>query len=157
MRKKLMLFAAPALAIACLSSLTACGKKYDLVIYNWEDYIYLGTEDNGEITDNSIVEKFVAYYEEKYGQSISVAYETFSTNEEMYKQIRNGSIKADLICPSDYMIQKMANEGRLEPFSYDEIKDEYATSLSNWDTYGSPFIRGRFANETLKDGSSFLK
>ena len=157
MRKKLMLLGAPVMAIACLSSLTACGKKYDLVIYNWEDYIYLGTEDNGEITDDSIVEKFVAYYEETYGESISVAYETFSTNEEMYKQIKNGSIKADLICPSDYMIQKMANEDRLEPFSYDETKDEYAESLKNWDEYGSPFIRGRFANETLKDGSSFLK
>ena len=158
MRKKLMLLGAPALAIACLSSLTACGKHYDLVIYNWEDYIYLGTEDDGKITDDSIVEKFVAYYAENHdGEQISVAYETFSTNEEMYKQIKNGSIKADLICPSDYMIQKMANEGRLEPFSYDEAKDEYAESLKNWDEYGSPFIRGRFANETLKDGSSFLK
>ena len=119
MRKsKLMLFAAPILAVSTLSSLTACGKHYDLVIYNWEDYIYLGTEDNGTITDESIVEKFVAYHAETHdGEKISVAYETFSTNEDMYKQIKMGSIKADLICPSDYMIQKMANEGRLEPFS----------------------------------------
>ena len=76
MRKKLMLLGAPALAIACLSSLTACGKHYDLVIYNWEDYIYLGTEDNGKITDDSIVEKFVAYYAETHdGEQISVAYD----------------------------------------------------------------------------------
>ena len=159
MRKsKLMLFAAPILAVSTLSSLTACGKHYDLVIYNWEDYIYLGTEDNGTITDESIVEKFVAYHAETHdGEKISVAYETFSTNEDMYKQIKMGSIKADLICPSDYMIQKMANEGRLEPFSYNEEKDEYAESLNNWDEYGSPFIRDRFANEKLQDGSSFLK
>ena len=158
MRKKLMLLGAPALAIACLSSLTACGKHYDLVIYNWEDYIYLGTEDNGKITDDSIVEKFVAYYAETHdGEQISVAYETFSTNEEMYKQIKNKSIKADLICPSDYMIQKMANEGRLEAFSYNEEQDKYEESLKNWDDFGSPFIRERFANEKLKDGSSFLK
>jgi len=158
MRKKLMLLGAPVLAIACLSSLTACGKKYDLVIYNWEDYIYLGTDENGKIVDKSLVDKFVDYYAETHdGETISVAYETFSTNEDMYKQIKMGAIKADLICPSDYMIQKMANEGRLEPFSYDEAKDEYADSLKNWDEYGSPFIRDRFANETLKDGSSFLK
>ena len=158
MRKKLMLLGAPALAIACLSSLTACGKTYDLVIYNWEDYIYLGTDENGKIVDKSMVQKFVDYYAETHdGKTISVAYETFSTNEDMYKQIKMGAIKADLICPSDYMIQKMANEGRLEPFSYDEAKDEYAESLSNWDEFGSPFIRDRFANETLKDGSSFLK
>ena len=158
MRKKLMLLGAPALAIACLSSLTACGKTYDLVIYNWEDYIYLGTDENGKIVDKSMVQKFVDYYAETHdGKTISVAYETFSTNEDMYKQIKMGAIKADLICPSDYMIQTMANECRLEPFSYDEAKDEYAESLSNWDEFGSPFIRDRFANETLKDGSSFLK
>ena len=158
MRKKLMLFGTPVLAIACLSSLTACGKQYDLVIYNWEDYIYLGTAENGKIVDKSLVDKFVDYYAETHdGETISVAYETFSTNEDMYKQIKMGSIKADLICPSDYMIQKMANEGRLEPFSYDEDQDKYSESLSNWDEFGSPFIRERFANETLKDGSSFLK
>ena len=158
MSKKVILFAAPALAIACLSSLTACGKEYDLVIYNWEDYIYLGTDDDGTIVDKSIVDRFVDYYADTHdGKTISVAYETFSTNEDMYKQIKMGAIKADLICPSDYMIQKMANEGRLEPFSYDEEKDEYAASLSNWDEFGSPFIRDRFASETLKDGSSFLK
>ncbi len=158
MRKsKLMLLGAPILAVASLGSLTACGKSYDLVIYNWEDYIYLGTESDGKIVDKSLVEKFVEYYQETHGISISVAYETFSTNEDMYKQIKMGAIKADLICPSDYMIQKMANEGRLEPFSYDQSKDEYAESLSNWDEFGSPYIRNRFANEKLEDGSSFLK
>ena len=66
MRKKLMLLGAPVLAIACLSSLTACGKKYDLVIYNWEDYIYLGTDENGKIVDKSLVDKFVDYYAETH-------------------------------------------------------------------------------------------
>lgn len=158
MRKtKLTLLGAPLLALASLASLTGCGKTYDLVIYNWEDYIYLGTESDGKIVDKSIVDKFVEYYQEKSGKTISVAYETFSTNEDMYKQIKMGAIKADLICPSDYMIQKMANEGRLEPFSYNEKEDSYGASLKNWDDFGSPFIRERFASETLQDGSSFLK
>ena len=120
--------------------LTACSKKYDLVIYNWEDYIYEGTDDDGNYVEDGTVAAFEKYYEEKTGKKIKVGYECFSTNEEMYQQISLGSIRPDLICPSDYMIQKMANEGMLEEFSYDAANDKYAESLSNWDTYGSPFI-----------------
>lgn len=151
-----LLAAAPLLAVGTLVSLTGCSAKYDLVIYNWEDYIYEGTDDDGNIVDDSTVKAFEKYYKEKTGKAIKVGYECFSTNEEMYQQISLGAISPDLICPSDYMIQKMANEGLLEPFSYDAENDKYAESLSNWDTYGSPFIRDRFAAETLNDGSSFL-
>ncbi len=156
-KSKLALLAtAPALALGALVSLTACSTKYDLVIYNWEDYIYEGTDDDGNYVEDGTVAAFEKYYEEKTGKKIKVGYECFSTNEEMYQQISLGSISPDLICPSDYMIQKMANEGMLEEFSYDATNDKYAESLSNWDTYGSPFIRTRFANETLANGSSFL-
>ena len=55
------------------------------------------------------------------------------------------------------MIQKMANEGRLLPFSYNETTDKYTKALENWDTNSSPFIRDRFKNEKLNDGSCFLK
>ena len=157
MRKKLVLLAAPVLAVSSLASLTGCNKKYDLVIYNWEDYIYEGTDGSGKKVDKGTIERFEEYYEKEHGTKISVAYETFSTNEDMYKQIKMGAIKADLICPSDYMIQKMANEGRLEPFSYNAAQDKYGESLKNWDEFGSPFIRNRFANEKLLDGSSFLQ
>ena len=157
MRKnKLLLLGAPAMALGCLTSLTACGTKYDLVIYNWEDYIYEGTDEKGKKVDDSLVKKFEKFYQQETGQAIKVGYETFSTNEEMYQQIKLGAISPDLICPSDYMIQKMANEGLLEPFSYDETNDTYDESLSNWDTYASPYIRGRFADEKLDNGKSFL-
>ncbi len=148
---------APFLAIAALASLTGCAKKYDLVIYNWEDYIYEGTDDTGKIVEDGTIKAFEKYYKEKTGKSIKVGYECFSTNEEMYQQLSLGAISPDLICPSDYMIQKMANEDLLEPFSYNETTDTYEESLSNWDQYGSPFIRSRFAAETLANGSSFLK
>ena len=151
-KRKLLLSALPFMAMGTLVSLTACSKSYDLVIYNWEDYIFEGDKDA-----KGTVKAFEEYYSQIAGKKISVAYETFSTNEDMYKQLKLGSIKPDLICPSDYMIQKMANEGMLLPFSYDETKDEYAESLKNWDEYGSPYIRNKFAGEKLKDGSSFLK
>ena len=152
-----LLAAAPCLAVGALMSLTGCQTKYDLVIYNWEDYIYEGTDDSGKIVADGTIKAFEKYYQEKTGTKIKVGYECFSTNEEMYKQICLGAISPDLICPSDYMIQKMANEGMLEEFSYNAETDTYADSLSNWAEFGSPFIRERFANETLANGSSFLQ
>ena len=151
----------PFLAIGSVSMLSGCTGKYDatLTVYNWEDYIYEGKDEDGNYVDDEggICERFEAYYKEKTGLRVKVNYKKFGTNEFMYQQIQMGAIKADLVCPSDYMIQKMANDGMLEPFSYDESTDKYSESLSNWDKYGSPYIRERFASEKLKDGSSFLK
>ena len=159
LKKRMLLLSAPFLALSSLAMLTGCGKKYDvkLVVYNWEDYIYEGTDANGKIVGDSLVRMFEKDYQERTGKTIKVEYETFSTNEEMYTQMSLNAIKPDLICPSDYMIQKMANEGMLEAFSYNETSKKYAESLSNWETYGSPYIRARFDKETLLDGSSFLK
>ena len=151
-----LLLSTPFLAVGTLVSLTGCSKKYDLVIYNWEDYIYEGTDDTGKIIGDGTIKAFEKYYEALHGTKIRVGYECFSTNEEMYTQISLGAISPDLICPSDYMIQKMANDGMLEPFSYNESTKEYGESLHQWAYYGSPYLKERFANETLKDGSSFL-
>ena len=157
-KKKITLFASVLLACGSVTCLAGCASSYDetLTIYNWEDYIYEGTDDEGNQVEDGTIKAFEKYYLEKTGKKLHVDYQTFSTNEDMKKQIELGAVKADLICPSDYMIQKMANDGLLEPFSYDQKTDKYQESLSNWDQYGSPFIRERFANEKLKDGSSFL-
>ena len=156
LKRRIAFLASTCIALGALVSLTSCGKKYDLVIYNWEDYIYEGTDDQDNQVDDSLVDKFVKYYADKHGKTLKVAYETFSTNEEMYQQIKLGAVKPDVICPSDYMIQRMANEDLLEPFSYDESSKKYGESLNNWETYGSPFIMDRFASEKLENGKSFL-
>ena len=39
--------------------------------------------------------------------------DTFDTNEEMYPVIKNGSVNYDVICASDYMIDKMTGENLL--------------------------------------------
>jgi len=156
---KITFFAIAFVALSSAAILASCAPKYDvkLVIYNWEDYIYEGTDEDGNIIDDSLVEMFEDYYKEKTGQVLKVFYEGFSTNEEMYQQLKLGAIKPDLIVPSDYMIQRMANENRLEKFDYDSTTGVYGEVLSNWDEFGSPYIKERFAAETLKDGSSFLE
>ena len=60
-----LLATAPALALGALVSLTACSTKYDLVIYNWEDYIYEGTDDDGNYVEDGTIAAFEKYYEEK--------------------------------------------------------------------------------------------
>ena len=154
--KKLFFLAIPGLVLS--SGLAACAPKYDvkLVVYNWDDYIYDGTDDDGNIVDKSVVKRFEEYYKEQHDLTLKVEYRTFKTPEEMYGKIKAGSIKPDLICPSDYMIQKMANEGRLEKFSYTESTGKYGASLKNFEDYGSPFIKERFQSVKLKDGNSFL-
>ena len=153
--KKLLFLAIPAMAI---SGLTGCAPKYDvkITVYNWADYIYDGTDDDGNIVDKSVVKRFEEYYKEQHDLVLKVEYRTFSTPEEMYSKIKNGSVKADLICPSDYMIQKMANEGRLEKFSFSEDTGKYGDSLKNFEDNGSQFIKDRFQSVKLQDGNSFL-
>ena len=85
-KSKILFSAVPFMALGTLFSLTACSKKYDLVIYNWEDYIFEGSKDA-----DGTVKAFEKYYSEIAGKKISVAYETFSTNEDMYKQLKLGS------------------------------------------------------------------
>ena len=149
--KKLLMFAIPAMA---MGSLVGCAPKYDvkLIVYNWADYIFEGDKENPKT-----IKAFEQYYKEKHGLVLKVDYRTFATNEIMYTQVKEGSIKPDLICPSDYMIQKMANEGMLAKFSYDEANATYAESLKNFGDYGSPFIKERFSNVKLNDNSSLLQ
>jgi spermidine/putrescine transport system substrate-binding protein len=142
MKKRLSqtLWATSSLILGTLS-LSSC-THYDLtlVVYNWEDYIFEGTDEYGNIEAKSTVDKFSDYYYETYGKTVYVSYETFSTPEDMYNQMNAGSIQPDLICPSDYRIQKMEAEGLLEKFDFDMETKEYEDKLSNFRDYGSPYI-----------------
>jgi spermidine/putrescine transport system substrate-binding protein len=88
--------------------LTSCSDKPDIrtiKIYNWVDYI-----------DESILDQFVDYFKELTGETITYVYDTFETNESMYNTVKTGKTDYDVICPSEYMIQKMIREDMLEKF-----------------------------------------
>ena len=97
------------LIIVCLTlMLTSCSDKPDIrtiKIYNWVDYI-----------DESILDQFVDYFKELTGETITYVYDTFETNESMYNTVKTGKTDYDVICPSEYMIQKMIREDMLEKF-----------------------------------------
>ena len=76
----------------------------ELYVYNWGEYI-----------DESVIEQF----EEETG--IKVIYDVFETNEEMYPVIEAGAVRYDAVCPSDYMIQRMAENGLLSEINFENI------------------------------------
>ena len=78
------------------------GEK--LVVYNWGEYI-----------DPEVLTMF----EEKTG--IDIVYEEFETNEILYPKISSGAIAYDVICPSDYMIQRMIENDLLSEINFDNI------------------------------------
>ena len=98
--------------------LSGCGGKKGLTlnVYNWGEYISDGSE--GSFDTVREVEK---WYEETYGQKITVNYSTFASNEDMYSKISSGAVSYDVIIPSDYMIARMAKEGLLLPLNFDNI------------------------------------
>ena len=52
---------------------------------------------------------------------IHVTYDLFETNEEMYPVIEAGAVSYDAVCPSDYMIQKMVENGLLAEINFENV------------------------------------
>ena len=149
MKKKLAILLSLLFLLPVVSSLGGCSAKAKVLhVYNWEEYIDEGGEgsygdDYLELGKNapSIIDDFEVWYEETYGERIRVEYSTFGTNEDLYNQLKLGD-KYDLVCPSEYMIMKLAAEGMLEPLD-EEFFDE--TNENNFYVNNvSPFIRRKF-------------
>ncbi|MDB2124869.1 spermidine/putrescine ABC transporter substrate-binding protein [Clostridium paraputrificum] len=107
MHKKLIAIISATILIS--SSLIGCvGNKSNsnkvINVFNCGDYI-----------DEELITKF----EEETGYKVE--YSTYDTNEIMYSKIKSGSNKYDLVFPSDYMIEKMINEGMAEKINFDNI------------------------------------
>jgi len=98
--------------------LTGCGGKDTLTlnVYNWGEYISDGSEGSFDT-----IREFETWYEETYGQKVTVNYSTYASNEDMYNKISSGAVSYDVIIPSDYMIAKMAEENLLHPLNFENI------------------------------------
>ncbi len=124
-----------------LTALTLCGcssssdePKNQVIVYNWGEYI-----------DPDVLTMF----EEETG--IEVVYDEFETNEIMYPKVESGASVYDVICPSDYMIQKMIDNDLLQEINYDNIPnsanigDQYWTQSEQFDPenkYSVPYCWG---------------
>ena len=86
------------------SSASNASLSGEVVVYNWGEYL-----------DPDVLEQF----EEETG--VKVVYEEFETNEIMYPKVAAGAISYDVVCPSDYMIDKMIQNGLLQEINMDNI------------------------------------
>ena len=57
---------------------------------------------------------------------IQVIYDEFDTNETMYPKVEAGASNYDVVCPSDYMIQKMIDNDLLQELNWDNIPNAKA-------------------------------
>lgn len=135
MKKKLIWMLCTITGIAAL--LSGCGSKKSentLTILNYGKYI-----------EPEVIEMF----EEETG--IKVDYEEYITPENMYTKYKAGAIDYDLICTSDYMVEKLIKEGQVLEMNYDNIPlsqnldDTYFTFSQSFDPenkYSLPYFFG---------------
>ena len=81
-----------------------------LNVYNWGEYISDGGEGSLDVNRK---------FEELTG--IKVNYTNFDSNEDMYAKLKSGGANYDVVVPSDYMIERLKDEGLLLKLDYSNI------------------------------------
>ena len=122
--KKILIF----LAAAALLSSCAQDRSQVLKVYNWSDYI-----------DESVIPEFEQWYEQQTGEKVKVIYQTFDINETMLSKIEKGHEDYDVVCPSDYIIERMLKNDLLLP-----IDRDFGDTPNYIDANLSPYIRSCF-------------
>lgn len=127
--KRVVKFLATGILALSAVSVFAEDRSNVLKVYNWSDYIAEGVLDD-----------FKSWYKEQTGESIDVIYMTFDVNEAMLSKIEKGHEDYDVVCPSDYIIERMLDKGLLLPLDFKSLG-----STPNYiEANRSPFIEQMF-------------
>ena len=145
----------PFALIACFTlnalPLGGCGAESSgnvLRVASWDEYICEGGEDSYVGADAlPLYEEFEIWYEATYGKEITVEYIPLQDNETMYNKIKMGD-SYDILCPSEYMCMKLAEEGYLQKLP-DAFFDK-ANENNYYANYVSSYIDGVFHDEAMK-------
>ena len=112
----------------CSLLLVSCYNKEPreqiLKVYNWADYI-----------DEDALAKFPEWYEQQTGEKVRIVYQTFDINEVMLTKIERGHEDYDVVCPSEYIIERMLRKNLLLPL------DTTFGKTPNYLHNVSPYIR----------------
>lgn len=142
----LALLAVIALIGGSIAGMKSTTGTNTLNVYNWGEYI-----------DPEVITMF----EKETG--IDIVYDEFEMNEEMYSKIETGAIKYDVVCPSDYTIQRMIEADLLAEINYDNVPnikyigEDYLNSAKSFDPgnkYAVPYTWGTVGilyNKTMVD------
>ena len=130
--KKLFVFAITLLF--AIGAATAADREHTLKIYNWADYI-----------DEDVLVQFQEWYKEQTGEEVEIIYQLFDINEIMLAKIERGKEDFDVVCPSEYIIERMLRNNLLLP-----IDKDFGDTPNYIDSNISPYIVDRF---NMIDGS----
>ncbi len=153
-------------------ALTACGGKDEgapkgdtviLNVYNWGEYI-----SDGSLGSYDTNAEFEKYCKEVLGKNVKVVYSTYATNEDMYAKITSGAGTYDIIIPSDYMIQKLADEGALYAFEPEKTVENFKYIQSAYknrfydeeNLYSVPYTYGKVGiiyNKTMLEAEDLAR
>lgn len=154
--------------LALLLVLSGCGSNQGggtvdesldcdtLKVFSWGEYVG---------------EDVIPGFEQKYG--VKVIYDMFDSNEAMYTKLQSGE-SYDILVPSDYMIERLIQEGQLQPLDMSLIPnfDKVIEGLKNptydpgnqysvpylWGTVGILYNKKVISEEELKkEGWNILK
>ncbi|MBO5962819.1 MAG: ABC transporter substrate-binding protein [Alistipes sp.] len=95
-------------ALCTAFSVEAADRAHTLKIYNWADYI-----------DESVLDDFKVWYKEQTGDDVEIIYQLFDINEIMLAKIERGKEDFDVVCPSEYIIERMLRNNMLLPIDKD--------------------------------------
>ena len=146
LKPAMALLAVVALIGGSIAGMRSTTGTNTLNVYNWGEYI-----------DPEVITMF----EKETG--IDVVYDEFEMNEEMYSKIETGAVKYDVVCPSDYTIQRMIEADLLAEINYDNVPnikyigEDYLKSAESFDPgnkYAVPYTWGTVGilyNKTMVD------
>ena len=120
MKKRLAMLFALCLMTGVLSS---CGKDSGSSETAKKDDNTLVILNYGKYIDESVLDQF----EKETG--IKVKLEEYESPEEMYTKFSAGSINYDLVCTSDYMVERLINEDQVLEINFDDF--EYYKNLDS--------------------------
>lgn len=104
--------------------ITACSNKNQggndsgkqvLNVFNWGEYIGFDPVTINGVTYDNVIDAFEKIY------NVKVNYETFDSNEAMYTKLIAGDARYDVIIPSDYMIERLIKQDRLNKIDFSLI------------------------------------
>ena len=120
------------IAILTLTLNISCSRdesrKSILKVYNWADYI-----------DEELLGEFEEWYKEQTGEDVMVIYQLFDINEIMLAKIERGKEDFDVVCPSEYIIERMLENDLLLPI------DKNFGTTPNYIENISPYIKDVFS------------
>ncbi len=124
-----------------------------LNVYNSQDYIAEeDVDDDGNVISKGVIQEFEDYRKEEKGRNVRVSYSCFDTRENRLSQLKMGS-EYDLVCASDYIIEKRIKDDLIIPF---ETNEEFASdAYSTTPTYGqycSPYIKDKLSKIHRDEG-----